>query len=103
VIIQTPVPLVEQPIESAPTYLVQTATPTHTPEVFAPTPTPLPTATPTPSLALFGLNRWVADAGVAPTALNEILALLLCFGGIGLALIGAMTLLGTIFYLRSRM
>jgi hypothetical protein len=29
--------------------------------------------------------------------------LMLCVGGIGLALIGVMTLLGTIFYLRSRL
>ena len=34
---------------------------------------------------------------------TEEFALLLCFGGIGLAIIGLMTLLGTIFYLRSRM
>lgn len=103
VIIQTPIPLVEQPLESAPTYLVQTATPTHTPQIFAPTPTPLPTATPTPVLAMFGINRWLASPGAAPPAINEILAMLLCVGGIGLALIGVMTLLGTIFYLRSRM
>jgi hypothetical protein len=103
VIMQTPIPLVEQPLDSAPSYIVQTATPTYTPQVFAPTPTALPMATPTPALAMFGLNRWLADTGAAPAALNEILAMMLCLGGIGLAMIGAMTLLGTIFYLRSRM
>jgi hypothetical protein len=103
VIIQTPISLVEQPLDSAPAYLVQTATPTHTPQVFAPTPTPLPMATPTPALFMFGINRWLADTSAAPLAINEILAMLLCVGGIGLALIGVMTLLGTIFYLRSRM
>lgn len=85
-----------------PTYLVQTATPTYTPEFLTPTPTPLFTATPEPVLGLAGINRWL-DVDAAPATLNEILALVLCLGGLGLALVGAMTLLGTIFYLRSRM
>jgi hypothetical protein len=86
-----------------PTYVVQTTTPTDAPLFIDPTPTPLLTATPTPALGMLGMSRWLGDAGATPATLNEILALMLCLGGIGLALIGAMTLLGTIFYLRSRM
>ena len=92
-IVMTPAP--------PPTFIVLTATPTDTPAVFAPTPTPLPIATPVailPGIGLDGLLGWSATTGF-----EDVVALLLCFGGIGLAIIGLMTLLGTIFYLRSRM
>lgn len=92
-IVMTPAP--------PPTFIVLTATPTDTPVVFAPTPTPLPIATPVtilPGIGLDGLLGWSATTGF-----EDVVALLLCFGGIGLAIIGLMTLLGTIFYLRSRM
>lgn len=85
----------------APTYIVLTATPTATPQVFAATPTPLPAATPgafLPTSGLSDLLGWSTSAGF-----EDVMALFLCFGGIGLALMGVMTLLGTIFYLRSRL
>ncbi|MEZ4637144.1 MAG: hypothetical protein R2873_15615 [Caldilineaceae bacterium] len=85
----------------APTFIVLTATPTNTPVVFAPTPTALPVATPAailPGFGVDGLLGWSAGAGF-----EDVMALLFCVGGIGLALLGVMALLGTIFYLRSRM
>lgn len=93
---------VETPV-APPTYLVQTATPTPAPLLTPPTPTPLPVATPTPVLGMIGFGRWLAGSGNMAATLNEVLVLLLCLGGIGLALLGVMTLLGAMFYLRSRM
>ncbi len=94
VVLQTP--------SAPPTYIIQTATPTDTPVVFVSTPTPLALATRVPAVSIPGFDQWFPGA-TSTTSLNDMLALLLCVGGIGLALLGVMTLLGTIFYLRSRM
>jgi hypothetical protein len=94
-------PVAETPFFE-PTYIVLTATPTETPFLIPPTPTPLPLATPTTALSMLGLDRWFGT-GAATSSLSNLIVLMLCVGGIGLALIGVMTLLGTIFYLRSRL
>ncbi len=82
-----------------PTYVVQTATFTPTPLVILPTPTPLPTVTPTSVFGFLGGGwRGTPDEG----SLTGLLVLMLCVGSVGLALLGVATLLGTLFYLRSR-
>lgn len=84
-----------------PTFEIVTATPTPTPIPVTPTPTPLPTATPAPA---FGFIR-VSGEGGAPlgfASFQDFLVLVLCLGGIGLGVLGVLTLLGSIFYLRSR-
>jgi hypothetical protein len=103
---QTPAPLPEQSFEGSPqnsqTYVIQTATPTPTPLQILPTPTPLPTATPTPTFGL-GVVGLLSGPGPSSGNLTDVLLMLLCLGSVGLALIGVMTLLGSIFYLRSRL
>jgi hypothetical protein len=103
---QTPAAVPEQSLEGVPEisqeYLVQTATPTPTPLQILPTLTPLPTVTPTPAFGL-GMIGFLGGPGPAPGSLPNILMMLLCLGSVGLALLGVMTLLGTIFYLRSRL
>lgn len=84
-----------------PTFVILTATPTPTLVPVTPTPTPLPTATPAPAL---GFIR-VSGEGGAPlgfASFQDFLLLLLCFGGIGLGALGVLALVGSIFYLRSR-
>lgn len=75
------------------------ATPTPTLELIPPTATPLPTVTPVSGFGLIGFN------GRPPfglTSLSDLLVLLLCVGAVGLGVLGILTLLGSIFYLRSR-
>lgn len=78
-----------------PTYVIMTATPTATRAAPATTPTPLPTATPTPS----GLAFLGGGGAVSPA---DLLVLLLCAGGLGVGALGLMSLLGALFYIRSR-
>lgn len=80
-----------------PTFVVLTATPTATPALLPPTPTPLPTATPAP----LGISA-LRTLGLGTSPVSNLLVLVLCLGGLGLGLMGVMTLLGSVFYLRSR-
>jgi len=82
-----------------PTFELLVATPTPTPELIPPTATPLPTVTPASAFGFFGYS------GRPPfglTSLSDMLVLLLCLGAVGLGVLGVLTLLGSIFYLRSR-
>lgn len=82
-----------------PTFEMIVATPTPTFALIPPTATPLPTVTPAGAFGLFG------SAGRPPfglTSVSDLLVLLLCLGAVGLGFLGIMTLLGSIFYLRSR-
>lgn len=103
IVILTPAaPTIESPPMMPPTYIVQTATPTDMGPSTAPTPTAFPTATPTTVLSVLGVDRWLG-IGTTASSLSNLIVLMLCVSSIGLALIGVMTLLGTIFYLRSRL
>jgi len=82
-----------------PTFEIVTATPSPTPVLIPPTATPLPTVTPASAFGLFGSN------GRPPfglTSISDMLVSLLCLGAVGLGFLGILTLLGSIFYLRSR-
>ena len=77
--------------------IVATATPTFA--SIAPTATPLPSVTPAGAFGLIG------SAGRPPfglSSVSDLLVLLLCLAAVGLGFLGILTLLGSIFYLRSR-
>lgn len=81
------------------TFVLVTATITPTPALVPPTATPLPTVTPARGFGLIGYS------GTPPfglTSLSDLLVMLLCLGAVGLGFLGVVTLLGSIFYLRSR-
>lgn len=82
-----------------PTFVLVTATPTATPALIPPTATPLPTVTPARG---FGLVGYDGRPPFGFTSLSDLLVLLLCLGAVGLGFLGVVTLLGSIFYLRSR-